>query len=207
MKPYLFLAFVFLFSACFSTKISKNEAVHKDQILHFQKELDAEYSNKEKSPLSDEDRASFTGLQYFDIDLSYRVVAQFIRTPDEKPFPMETTKERTPIYVKYGEIHFQLKEEEFKLNIYQNPQMIKMEQYRDYLFLPFMDLTNGESSYGGGRYIDLTIPKGKKIIIDFNKAYNPYCAYSDEYSCPIPPRENTLDTEIKAGVKSWKEYK
>ena len=71
----------------------------------------------------------------------------------------------------------------------------------DHLFLPFTDNTNGVETYGGGRYIDLKIPAGNTINIDFNKAYNPYCAYSDKYSCPIPPPENHLDIEIKAGIK------
>ncbi len=184
------------------TKMSK----HDLEIKHFQDELNKEYADETKSPLKEEDRKAFKGLDFFDIDPTFKITANFIRTPDEEPFPMETTKERTPIYVKYGEIHFKLRGDEFQLNVYQNPQMIKMEQYRNYLFLPFMDLTNGDSSYGGGRYLELSIPKGKKITVDFNKAYNPYCAYNDKYACPIPPRENSLDTEITAGVKTWKAY-
>ena len=67
-----------------------------------------------------------------------------------------------------------------------------------------MDKTNGKESYGGGRYLDLEIPEDKIIILDFNKAYNPYCAYSDRYSCPIPPIENHLDVAINAGFKAFK---
>jgi uncharacterized protein (DUF1684 family) len=73
-------------------------------------------------------------------------------------------------------------------------------------FLPFTDETNGMESYGGGRYIDLNVPKGNKLIIDFNSAYNPYCAYNDKYSCPIVPRENYLKTRIEAGVKTFKKH-
>ena len=89
-----------------------------------------------------------------------------------------------------------------KLNIYQNHRLRKMEKYRNHLFLPFTDLTNGEETYGGGRYIDLSIPDSDTIIIDFNKAYNPYCAYSSTRSCPIPPRENDLDLKVEAGVRT-----
>ena len=75
--------------------------------------------------------------------------------------------------------------------------------YKDYLFLPFTDPTNGVTTYGGGRYLDLMIPATKVVQLDFNKAYNPYCAYSGNYSCPIPPEENHLEIEIKAGVKKY----
>ena len=74
------------------------------------------------------------------------------------------------------------------------------------MFLPFSDETNGIESYGGGRYIDLRIPEGNTLIIDFNSAYNPYCAYNDKYSCPIVPRENYLRTRIEAGVKKFKDH-
>ena len=101
---------------------------------------------------------------------------------------------------------FDLKGKPFKLNIYQNQDLIKKEGFEDYLFLPFLDNTNGEESYGGGRYIDMRIPDGDTIIVDFNSAYNPYCAYNEKYSCPIVPRENYLDTEVRAGVKAFKKH-
>jgi uncharacterized protein (DUF1684 family) len=84
-----------------------------------------------------------------------------------------------------------------------------MPQYKDYLYLPFKDFTNGESTYGGGRYLDFKmsdIQENQTIIIDFNKAYNPYCAYSDGYSCPIPPSENHLQVFIEAGEKNIKDH-
>jgi hypothetical protein len=99
---------------------------------------------------------------------------------------------------------FQIKGKSYQLNVYQGQDLIKKEGYEDYLFLPFLDDTNGEGSYGGGRYIDLRIPKGDTIVIDFNSAYNPYCAYNEKYSCPIVPRDNYIETEVKAGVKAFK---
>jgi uncharacterized protein len=89
------------------------------------------------------------------------------------------------------------------LNIYRNIDLSKKKEYKNYLFLPFLDLTSGNESYGGGRYIDMRIPKGNIITIDFNKAYNPYCAYNHKYSCPVVPDENNLNIEIKAGVKKF----
>ena len=117
---------------------------------------------------------------------------------------MPTTTDRMPIYVKYGEAYFELEGQSFKLNIYQNQELITKAEYVDYLFIPFTDATNGETSYGGGRYLDLRIPTGKTITLNFNKSYNPYCAYNGKYSCPIPPSENDISVAILAGVKAYK---
>nr|WP_241678390.1 DUF1684 domain-containing protein [Algibacter amylolyticus] len=169
----------------------------------FQKELNAEYKDASKSPLKDKDRKNFKGLDFFKFDSTYVVTANFKRTPNEKTFKMKTTTDHRPIYVKYGELSFSLKGEAFKLNIYQNQGLIETEGFEDYLFLPFLDETNGLESYGGGRYLDARIPKGNTMQIDFNKAYNPYCAYNDKYSCPIVPRKNYLKTRVEAGVKAF----
>jgi hypothetical protein len=173
----------------------------------FQKEMNAEYKDASTSPLKDKDRRDFKGLEFFKVDSSYVVKAKFERTPEEAPFEMKTTTDRLPVYVKYGVVTFSLKGKEYQLNIYQNQDLKKKEGYVDYLFLPFLDDTNGEESYGGGRYIDLRIPEGDELTIDFNKAYNPYCAYNEKYSCPIVPRENYLETKVEAGVKVFKKHK
>ncbi len=174
------------------------------EIKLFQKELNAEYADSEKSPLKPEDRKNFNGLDFFPIDTTYRVLAKFVRTPNETPFGMPTSTERMSVEVKYGELHFVLGGKEMKLSIYQSPGLVNIPEFRDYLFLPFTDETNGSETYGGGRYIDFRIPKGDEMILDFNKAYNPYCAYNEKYSCPIPPAENRLDVPIKAGVRKFK---
>ena len=90
---------------------------------------------------------------------------------------------------------------EYTLNVYQSQQLSTDPDYADYLFVPFTDATNGESTYPSGRYLDLHIPQGETVLLDFNRAYNPYCAYNARYSCPIPPAENHLEIPIKAGVK------
>ena len=105
-----------------------------------------------------------------------------------------------------GILSFTINGQLLKLNVYQSEPEIDSDADSDYLFLPFLDATNGETSYGGGRYIDLTIPTTDELIIDFNKAYNPYCAYNEKYSCPIVPRENYLALEIRAGVKRFKAH-
>ena len=173
-------------------------------IEEFQVQINADFRNPEESPLSAKDLENFEGLEFFDIDTSFILTAQFVRTPAEAPFAMPTTTGRKPVYVKYGEVYFQLKAKTIKLNIYQNQELIKKPEYVDYLFLPFTDKTNGETTYSGGRYLDIRIPEGDSIILDFNKAYNPYCAYNHTYSCPIPPSENNLPVSIPAGVKVYK---
>ena len=170
----------------------------------WQREMNASYKDASSSPLKDKDRKKFTGLDFYKFDSTYVVTAKLKRTPNAKPFKMKTTTERLPEYVQYGVITFNLNDKEYQLNIYQNLGLLTKEGYEDYLFLPFLDDTNGEGSYSGGRYTEARIPEGDNIIIDFNTAYNPYCAYNEKYSCPIVPRENYVETEIKAGVKAFK---
>ena len=177
-----------------------------EEALSFQKELNAQFADPEDSPLTEEDWLVFAGLEFFPIDTTYRVTARLELTPDSKPFSMPTTTDRLPIYKLYGKAQFTLKGKECTLEIYQNQDLIQDPEYSDYLFLPYTDRTNGNSSYGGGRYIDLTIPKGEEITIDFNQSYNPYCAYNSEFSCPIPPRANDLALEIRAGVKAFGDH-
>jgi uncharacterized protein (DUF1684 family) len=169
----------------------------------FQKDLNTEYAEAKTSPLTAVDLAQFKILDFYPINEKAFVVAKFIRTENEKPFEMPTSGTRRPMYVKYGEARFQLEGKEFKLNIYRNIELSKKEEYKDHLFLPFSDLTSGKESYIGGKYIDLKIPTGDTIVIDFNLSYNPYCAYNHKYSCPKVPLENDLDIEIKAGVKKF----
>jgi uncharacterized protein (DUF1684 family) len=169
----------------------------------FQDNLNKEYGNREESPLTEEDFKVFKSLDFFPISEKFIVEAKFTRTPNEKVFKMKTSTTRLPDYVKYGELTFSMDGKVFRLNLYQNIELTKKEGYEDYLFLPFSDLTCGKESYIGGRYIDMRIPKGDTVIIDFNKAYNPYCAYNHKYSCPIVPLENDLAIEIVAGVKKF----
>jgi uncharacterized protein (DUF1684 family) len=169
----------------------------------FQKDLNTEFADAKTSPLLPEDLAKFKALDFYPINGKAFVVAQFIRTENEKPFVMPTSGAKKPMYVKYGEARFKLEGKELKLNIYRNIEISKKEEYKDYLFLPFSDLTSGKESYIGGKYIDLKVPSGNTIVIDFNLSYNPYCAYSHKYSCPLVPLENDLAIEIKAGVKKF----
>jgi uncharacterized protein len=189
-----------LISISLSLTAQTKNPLFLSEIEAFQKELNATFKDSLKSPLKKESLASFKGLEFYPANEAYSVQAVFKRTPDEQAFKMSTTTERLPEYIKYGELHFLINENPYQLNVYQSVQLINKTGFEDYLFLPFTDLTNGSDSYGGGRYIDFKIPKTKKVILDFNKSYNPYCAYNESYSCPIPPAENFIGEEIKAGV-------
>ncbi len=213
----LLIIVIGMFSACSAgtknnTSISSGELKQeKDssyikEIRSFQDELNDQFRDPEYSPLLSKDLQHFEQLEFYAINSKFNLNAEFERTPNEEPFDMPTTTERKPRYVKYGIATFTLQDDTFSLNIYQNLGLIGQEGYEDYLFLPFTDATNSNGSYGGGRYIDLRIPTGKNIRIDFNKAYNPYCAYSHKYSCPIPPTENDLNIRVEAGVKAFDDH-
>ncbi len=169
----------------------------------FQKQLNTEFKDSLHSPLLSEDLVHFEALDFYPISEKFIVEATFVRTKKEKVFKMKTSTERTPMYKKYGELHFEMDGKKFQLNVYQNIELSSKPGFKDYLFLPFSDKTNGKETYIGGRYLDMRMPKSKKVIINFNKAYNPYCAYNYKYSCPIVPLENDLTIEIKAGVKKF----
>lgn len=198
MKLILYALISFV---CLTSCAQKKQSLVGD--TEHQREQNAKFKDATTSPLKDKDRKVFKGLDFFKADSTYVVEAKLKRTPDSQWFKMKTTTERVSEERVYGILYFELNGQKYQLNIYQGKELMKEEGYEDYLFLPFLDETNGLESYGGGRYIDARIPKGDIMIIDFNNAYNPYCAYNDKYSCPIVPRENYLKTRIEAGVKSF----
>ncbi|WP_128760383.1 DUF1684 domain-containing protein [Leeuwenhoekiella aestuarii] len=180
---------------------------YENKILQFQKDLNAEYKNPEESPLTPEEQKVFKGHQFYPIDSTYRVMAQFYRIENPATIDFATSSGKIKQEETYAIASFELDGKPYQLTIYQSPELRETEEYRDYLFLPFTDYTSGVETYGAGRYIDLRIPEGETIVIDFNKAYNPFCAYSPNYSCPIPPQVNDLKTEIKAGIRGPEKHK
>lgn len=171
------------------------------EITAFQEALNVSFANPETSPLPDQYRKDFEGLDFFAPDTSYVVQAQLKRTPNPTPLLLPTTTDNKMQVMLYGVAHFTLNAKEHQLNIYQRIAPTFQVQHEEMLFLPFLDNTNGTETYGGGRYIDLTLPQSDTLVIDFNKAYAPYCAYSTKYSCPLVPRHNYLRTKVRAGVK------
>ncbi|MFZ0060703.1 MAG: DUF1684 domain-containing protein [Pyrinomonadaceae bacterium] len=174
--------------------------------LEFRAYRDREFRDPERSPLETWEVSRFKGLNYFNINPAFKVRAAFARTPNEKRFNMPTSSGTTEVYVKYGTLSFRLGDYPYVLGVYQSEALSQTDEYKDYLLIPFTDATNGKETYGGGRYIDFAIPASEMVTLDFNLAYNPSCAYSSRYSCPIPPRENRLKAEIRAGEKTYKSH-
>lgn len=162
---------------------------------------DQQFRDPQKSPLPPDHIAGFTGLERFPPDINHRVQARFVPAKG-KAFNMPTTGSKRPLYQSVGTLHFRLHGRDLKLTVYKNLELTD-PAYAQHHFVPFTDLTNGETTYGGGRYLDLNGPLGDRVELDFNKAYNPYCAYGGRYNCPIVPQENHLAVAVRAGVKAY----
>lgn len=198
IKNLTFLLIFAVFTGHFSAQNHKKEI---KAIEKFQEELNAGYLNKKETPLRGNNFTNFKKHPFFPIDLKYRVTAQLIKAENPQPFEIPTSSGKTQQYREYGKAHFEIDGKPYVLTIYQNLRLIAMEKYKNHLFLPFRDATNGKETYGGGKYLDLELPKNNTILIDFNQSYQPYCAYNAyDYNCPIVPEENTLPIPIKAGV-------
>ena len=163
---------------------------HRETIHDFMK-------NDPESPLPDSLISKFNRLSYFAPDISYKVRATLERIPGDDIINMATSDGASRSYIRYAYAAFEMLGGEHKLTL------LKPVEEDQELFLPFGDKTNGESTYGGGRYINLEMTSGNKITIDFNLAYNPYCVYSPDFSCPLPPVENQLKVAINAGEKNF----
>jgi uncharacterized protein (DUF1684 family) len=193
---------VFILLLVFNWTYSQGK-FNKNKAEKFQRTINAEYADAKTSPLMDDDLKTFKSLDFYPISGKYFVNAKLVKAKNEKAFEMKTSTSRKPKYIKYGTVFFTIDGAALRLNVYQDVELSKSDKYKNHLFLPFSDLTCGKGSYIGGRYIDLEIPKGNRIEIDFNQSYNPYCAYNHKYSCPIVPLENDLNIAIRAGVKTF----
>lgn len=197
MKKYslTLLTFVLLLTgaSCFGQS-------YAEQLTAFRKSYMNDFLTDSSSPLKKED---LQYLRFYDADSTYRVTATAEMLNNTTPFVMPVFSGGGRQYLRYARISFVLKGKPYTLFVYRSVALAQMAQYKDYLFLPFTDDTNGNTTYEGGRYIDLQAGdfKNNKVIIDFNKAYNPYCAYSGGYSCPKPPDENHLPLAVEAGEK------
>ena len=204
MKYFLIVAFLSLFISCNSQ--DKRPLIGETE---YQQKLNAVFKDASKSPLKNKDLKSFKGLDFFPVDSSYIITASIKKTPDTPFWGMATNTEEKSYYRKFGILTFTLKEKEMQLTLYESLEESENPVFEDYLFLPFTDETSGSDSYGGGRYMDVfksKINTNGTLELNFNNTYNPYCAYNDDYSCPLTPRDNHLSMEILAGVKDFKKY-
>jgi len=171
-------------------------------VYEWQKNKNAYFQDPNTSPLRPKEKKKFNGLDFFTPDSKYQVNAFFRESVTKDTIQMKTNTGSVTSEIRYGNLFFELNNRQYVLPVYR-----EVGAEDDYVFLPFTDLTNGDLTYGGGRYLDFTFPLKETVLIDFNKAYNPYCAYNPKYSCPLVPSVNHLDIAIIAGEKSFELFR
>jgi uncharacterized protein len=169
--------------------------MHMTELEHFRRQKDAWFKSSPDSPLPYGERADFAGLQYYPESAELRLALPLEEFAEQQPITMTTSTGGTQEYVRWGQIHFTVDGQPATLTVY-------YAAWGDY-FVPFVDATSGAETYGAGRYLELEELDDGSFLVDFNLAYNPYCAYNEEYSCPIPPAENRLAVAIRAGEKVY----
>lgn len=174
--------------------------VYQKEIEEFRSERHEFMRSNENSPFQ---KIPFNGLDYFPPNPAFRVTANIDKITERSYLNIPTTDGKNERYLKYAYANFDLEGQRLRLLILKKTGM----GASDILFTAFADDTSGESTYGGGRYLDLSFKNANQITIDFNKAYNPYCAYDPNFVCPLPPKENILPVAIKAGEKNYRESK
>lgn len=179
---------------------SETDAHHR-QMAAFRKQKDKFFAEHTDSPILAEEKTDFRGLNYYPVDLKYRVNATL--TPEAHPgiFRVQTTTGSHKEYTRAGRLEFEIDGQKMGLVAFLPPADEALHGGR--LFVPFRDKTSGKETYGAGRYLDLNQKASNEYVLDFNRAYNPYCAYSPHYSCPLPPGENNLPIELRAGEKLY----
>ena len=200
----LFLLTVLITTITFAGAQNAANSEFTKELKQFRKDYKKAMLADERSPF--ESKKELKSVTFFEPNENLKVKCLFIRTYEEKPFEMSTYSGDTKPYVKYGDLLFEIPgDATYRISVYQSLKGLKIPLYKDHLFVPFKDLTNGESTYGGGRYINLTLADIQQgiVYLDFNKAYNPWCAYGDGFSCPVPPKENHLNIKIEAGEKDY----
>ncbi|HEX9037403.1 MAG TPA: DUF1684 domain-containing protein [Ktedonobacterales bacterium] len=173
-------------------------------VEEFRKGKDEDFKESHDSPIPARDRAGFTGLRYFPPDPALRVVATAEAVHGGRALRMQTSDGRERDYDRAALLRFHVDGVEYRLTAYRTPDGDEDEPY----FIPFRDAQAGKETYGAGRYLEVRAPHAhsgeqRRVTLDFNLAYNPYCAYNPGYSCPIPPAENTLAIAIRAGEMTY----
>ena len=167
------------------------------ELTDFRAEKDEFFATDPQSPLTAEQKRNFTGLQYFPENESLRLEVEIERLFEQEPMQMQTSTGGVQTYVRHSRFKFQVEGQEAQLTIYQN---------ENGYFLPFVDALAGQETYPAGRYLEPEELYGNYFLVDFNLAYNPYCAYNEMWSCPITPAENRLKVTIRAGEKLFETH-
>ncbi|NDJ87015.1 MAG: DUF1684 domain-containing protein [Chloroflexi bacterium] len=168
-----------------------------DALREFRREKDLVFKSHVQSPLTPEQRRDFKGLDYYPPNPDLDLVLAADEFDEKITIQMQTTTGGVQSYQKWGQLSFEVKGETATLVLYYTPE-------HDHFFLPFMDATSGQTTYSGGRYLDPARLDDGRFGVDFNRAYAPYCAYNEYWTCPIPPLENRLEVPIEAGEKAFK---
>lgn len=189
-----------LLIACCTNGFGQTTALYKQEIAKHRQHYKEEFLAEERSPLKGKDTAF---IRFFPINEKYKVRAKLTLTPDAEPFDMPTANGKSKKYRQYGVLMFNINDTAVTLQVLQSMKLLEDPKHKDHLFVPFTDGTSYTETYGGGRYLDLSLNdiKGDYIEVDFNKCYNPWCAFGGSYSCPIPPKENRMPVSIRAGEK------
>lgn len=192
-----FLATIIYYSISGGESLEEYTAI----ILKEREEKNLFLKNDTGSPFNMDSTIKFTALNYYAPDLKYKVTADIMPISPKKVIVLPTSDGIEKKYLEYAYAEFKLEGKENKLLIL---EVMDAGPYKGTLFLAFADETSADETYGAGRYIDLKkVPGATTLTIDFNKAYNPYCAYSDGFSCPFAPKENVLAVKVRAGEKSY----
>lgn len=199
----LFLVSVYsisLITSCASTK--RIQATYIKEIKAHQDQHKMGLTSNEASPLKKEE---LVYVNYFAPEMNWKLQCKCQEVPQEQTLEIPTYSGQKRSYSLFGIAACKYNDQTLQLYLYKNAQMGHNPIFKNQLFLPFKDLSNGSTTYGGGRYLTLSLTDihNGSLIIDFNKSYNPWCAYSDGYNCPIPPKENHLDIYIEAGEKMY----
>lgn len=192
-----------IFVLLFMSSLKSIGQDYKAKITSFRQNYIQEFLQDNGSPLK---AADIQFLRFYDADSTYKVIANVSILSNQDPFVISTFSTGTGgKHLRYAVVKFTLNGKPMELTVYRNLSLSNIPAYKDYLFLPFTDETNGTTTYGGGRYIDLHEGdfKNGTLELDFNKAYNPYCAFGGNYVCPKPPSENNLSIAIAAGEKMF----
>ena len=161
------------------------------------------FKDDPSSPLLEEDKVNFKELKYYDPDPKYKFAGTVQKYEAPEVVEMLTSTSELRKFYKYGYFNFEIDGSEHSLQLY---KPVDDSGHDPYYFIPFKDKTNITETYGAGRYLDIPVAESDSITVDFNLAYNPYCAFSPYFSCPLPPRENHLSVEIRAGELIYKSY-
>jgi uncharacterized protein (DUF1684 family) len=200
-KNIFIIAIVVTFLVIIFYSFLGNDGSFADQLTKERVDKDKYFRTSSESPFKGKVN-TFTGLKYFPPDPQYNIVADLTPIQQKKVIVLGTSDGKEEHYLEYAYADFELHGKQQRLLIL---EIMEMGQSRGKLFLPFADETSADETYGAGRYLDVSRNTGSNsITLDFNKAYNPYCAYEDEFSCPFPPKENLLTVSIKAGEKNYK---